>query len=104
MSDIVYNIVMKTPVGLRYGTMTLCMIDNRVYGVLDLLEHAEAFNGTVDSDGNCTICGCLVTLTKTISYTAVGKVSPKTIALSLQGDRNIFEITGIAVPDNEVKA
>lgn len=100
----IYNIVMKTPVGLRYGTITLRLIDNQVYGTLDLLEHSESFRGTVDRDGNCTICGSLVTLMRTIRYTAVGKVSQKAIALSLQGERNIFEITGIAVPEGEVEA
>lgn len=104
MDNIIYNVVMKTPVGLRYGTITLCMIDNQVYGTLDLLEHSESFSGTVDSNGNCTICGCLVTLMRTISYTAVGKISRKAIKLSLQGERNIFEITGISVPESEVEA
>ena len=99
-----YNIVMKTPAGLRYGTMTLRMMENQVYGTLDLLEHSESFRGSVEQDGSCRICGSLVTLMRTIRYTAVGKLSPKAITLSLQGERNIFEITGIAVPESEVEA
>lgn len=104
MGKIIYDIVMKTPVGLRYGTITLYMLGSQVYGTLDLLGHSESFSGTVDSEGNCTIYGCLVTLMRTISYTAVGKLSQKSIALLLKGERNIFEITGIAVTEGEVEA
>ncbi|MGN0504988.1 MAG: hypothetical protein ACI4FZ_00390 [Lachnospiraceae bacterium] len=104
MSNAKYNIEMKTPVGMRYGTMNFCSSENQVSGTLHLLGHSEPFNGAVDNEGNCTIRGRLITLMRTIDYIAVGKVSQKAIELSLQGERNKFTITGIAVPESEVDA
>ena len=98
-----YEIVMDTPIGLRYGTINLCSTENRINGTLDLLGHSEPFGGTIDSNGNCTICGQLITLMHTINYTAIGKITEKAIELSLQGERNVFKMTGIGVPESEVK-
>ncbi len=97
-----YNIVMKTPVGSRHGTISLCIINNKIYGTLNLLGHSEAFTGSVENDGTCSIHGNLVTLIRRIDYTAVGKISRDTIELSLREERNIFKITGVAVPESEV--
>lgn len=103
MHNVIYNIEMKTPIGLRYGTISLCFTENQLRGTLDLLGHSEPFDGAVDDAGNCTISGRLVTLMRTINYTAVGKVTQKAIELSLKGDRNNFEITGTVIPESEVK-
>lgn len=102
MDNTIYDIVMKTPIGLRYGTISLCSNGSNLNGTLDLLEHSEPFDGTIDNDGNCTICGHIVTLMRTIHYTAVGKVSESSIELSIQGERNIFRITGVAAGEREV--
>lgn len=104
MKNIKYNITMYTPIGSRYGTINLFLADNLINGTLDLLEHSEPVNGSIDNKGNCKINGRLVTLLRTIEYTAVGKVTEKAIELSLQGERNIFRIKGIAVTESEVKA
>lgn len=94
MENRIYNIEMDTPIGLRYGTMTLCSTGNKVNGTLALLEHSEPFNGTVDENGNCTIYGRLVTLMRTIHYTANGKISEKGIELLLHGEQNNFKVRG----------
>lgn len=93
---------MNTPIGSRYGTINLILKDNCISGTLNLLEHSEPLSGSIDSDGNCKIYGNLITLMRTIEYTAIGRVSEKAIELSLQGERNIFKITGIAIPESEV--
>ncbi len=98
-----YNIVMKTPIGLRYGTMDACLADGRMTGTINLLGHSEPFDGMIGCDGNCKISGRLITLMRTIPYTAVGNVSRETIELLLEGERNRFKITGSAVPESEVE-
>ena len=97
-----YDITMNTPIGSRYGTINLILKDNCISGTLNLVEHSEPLSGSIDSDGNCKIYGNLITLMRTIEYTAIGRVSEKAIELSLQGERNIFKITGIAIPESEV--
>lgn len=97
-----YDITMSTPIGSRYGTIHLILADSRINGTLDLLEHSEPFSGTIDRNGNCKIYGHLITLMRTIEYTAIGRITEKAIELSLQGEKNTFKITGIAIPESEV--
>ena len=101
MEERKYNITMNTPIGSRYGTINLILADSYINGTLDLLEHSEPFSGSIDRNGNCKIYGHLITLMRTIEYTAVGRITEKAIELSLQGERNIFKITGIAIPESE---
>ncbi|MGN1203938.1 MAG: hypothetical protein ACI4SA_02670 [Lachnospiraceae bacterium] len=99
MENRTYNIVMDTPVGSRYGTIRLNSAENHIHGTMDLLGHSEPFDGTMDGNGNCTLNGRLITLMRTIEYTAIGKITEMAIELSLQGERNIFRITGIAASE-----
>lgn len=97
-----YIITMNTPIGLRHGTILLILTDSCINGTLDLLEHSEPLYGSIDDNGNCKISGRLITLMRTIEYTAIGRITEKAIELSLRGERNIFKITGIAVTESEV--
>lgn len=96
-----YKITMKTPIGLRYGSMEVDVADDNVIGNINLLGQTKPFSGTIDIDGKCTIVGQLTTLIKNINFTAVGKITDKEIELSLKGERNIFKITGIAEESEE---
>ncbi|MGN0114182.1 MAG: hypothetical protein ACI396_02530 [Acutalibacteraceae bacterium] len=96
-----YNIVMHTPLGKKYGTLFADVTDNTVSGWLDILKHKERFEGTIDSDGNCTISGTIVTLMRSVKYTATGKMTSTAVALKLQGERNVFELTGVACQKGE---
>lgn len=91
-----YHIVMKTPIGERYGTMTALWENELLDGVMEILGHTEAFHGTVDEDGNCRIEGQLISLKRIIPFMAMGQISTTMLQLSLRGDRNIFEITGVS--------
>lgn len=90
-----YCILMKTPMGDRKRTMDVQIEQNKATGHLDILKHAEPFDGSVDANGYCRITGKLVTLMQTIPYTATGRMLPDSLHLSLQGGRNTFHITGI---------
>ncbi len=97
-----YDIVMQTSIGKRYGTMTAEWGGGQISGLMELLGHTEAFHGKVDETGNCHIKGHLISLNRTIPYTAVGKISSSMLQLSLQGERNHFKITGSVIPESEV--
>ncbi len=96
-----YVIVMQTTIGKRYGTMTVEQEGQQVSGLIEILGHTQAFDGSVDETGNCCIKGQLISLTRTIPYIAEGNISPFALQLSLQGERNQFKITGRAVPESE---
>ena len=89
-----YKISMKTPIGVRYGTMEVCIYNQEIEGGITLLGHKKPINGMIDSTGSCTIVGQLTTLVRNINYTAVGKITDTEIELSLKGERNVFKITG----------
>lgn len=97
-----YDIVMKTPLGERYGTIVLNCENNRLFGEIDLLKASQPFAGMVDENGNCSFCGTLISLVRTIAYKAVGKISENAIDLMLTGERNEFHITGIPAKEQEV--
>lgn len=92
-----FRIIMHTSIGERYGTMTAEWGGEQIKGFINILGHTESFCGYVDEEGNCQFEGRIVSLTRIIQYTAVGKVSHDIIKLSLRGERNVFEVIG--VPD-----
>ncbi|MGN0171248.1 MAG: hypothetical protein ACI39E_00525 [Acutalibacteraceae bacterium] len=95
MPEQCYAVVLQTPIGKKYGTLTASVSGQRLFGWLELLEHREPFEGIIDSDGRCTFSGKLITLLRTIPFTATGKLTKAVVRLQLQGDRNVFELTGV---------
>lgn len=90
-----YSVSMRTPIGVRRGHMTVYQRPGKISGYLDILNHEEPFTGTVDEEGNCEITGKIVTLIRTICYTATGRITPDSLTLSISDERHVLEITGI---------
>ena len=93
-----YSICMKTPLGLRLGTMSIVTEQHKVSGYLDVLQRSEPFSGEIDGNGNLRISGKIVTLMQTIPYVATGKMSAHSLNLILRGEQGEFEINGAACP------
>lgn len=93
-----YNVVMRTPVGAKYGTMAVTVEDDGICGMLDILKKANPFAGTIDAAGECRLHGELTTLMRTIPYDATGRVTEESLHLDLQGGEETFELTGRAEP------
>lgn len=89
-----YNVRMQTSIGSRRGQMTVCIRSGRVVGYLNILQHSEPFEGTIDDSGNCKITGKLITLMRTVHYAATGTITPERLYLSLSDGQHILEITG----------
>lgn len=94
-----YDIVRKTSIGKRYGTMIVEWEEEQISGLMEILGHREAFHGKADEAGKCRIEGRLISLTRTIPYIAVGKIGPSMLQLSLRGERNNFEIEGSVIQE-----
>ena len=91
-----YDVVMRTPIGARHGTMTVIVDHSRIDGMLDILKKANPFHGSIDEKGDCRIKGELTTLMRTIPYDATGRVTQEALVLKLTGGRESFEISGTA--------
>ncbi len=91
-----YDVIMQTPIGVRYGTMTVVINHSKVDGMLDILKEANPFHGKINEKGDCQIQGELTTLMRTIPYDATGRITKETLVLKLKGERESFEISGTA--------
>lgn len=95
MPDYQYSVVMQTPIGKKYGTLKASISENFISGWLDMLKHRQPFEGTIDNSGNCMISGTLITLMRTVSFIATGTLTASSVNLHMQGERNIFELSGV---------
>ncbi len=100
-----YNVVMKTPIGPRRGTMEVFVDQGKVDGILDLLKQTNPFSGSIDDDGACQITGQLKTLIRTVSYCAAGQITKEAVRLVMEDGSKTFELTGetAALSDTEEK-
>lgn len=89
-----YNINMRTPIGDRKGQIYVCQDSGKLSGKLNILEHSEPFEGTIDDVGNCKITGEMITLMRRVSYEATGRITPDGLMLSLPDEQNMLVITG----------
>lgn len=92
-----YNVVMRTPIGARYGTMAVTVENSKIHGMLYILKKANPFVGTINEKGDCCFKGELTTLMRTIPYDATGHVTEESLHLNLKGARETFELSGKAV-------
>ena len=89
-----YNIILQTPIGKRYGTMSVMKIDETIQGILSLFGHAEPFVGTVKENGECRINGMIRSLMKRNEYTAHGRITSQKVELALEGKHKTLRIYG----------
>lgn len=91
-----YDVMMQTPIGARYGTMTVVVDHSKINGILDILKKANPFHGRIDEKGDCQIKGELTTLMRTIPYDAAGRITRESLSLKLKGERESFKLSGTA--------
>jgi len=94
MQKTTYNIALRTPIGVRKGTMDVQIHGETASGMMHILNRSEPFLGRIDESGECTLSGKLVTLMRTIPYRANGKITGDNIELSLTGGKETFRLTG----------
>lgn len=92
-----YDVTMRTAVGIRYGVITVTVDGNDVEGMMCILKKTNPFSGTMDEKGGCRVEGKLTTLTRTIPYTATGRITRSGLALKLNGGIESFDVSGTAI-------
>ena len=63
-----YYVALQTPIGTRQGHMTVSVQEHQICGTLDVLKQANPFSGTISETGECSICGELTSLFRSIPY------------------------------------
>ncbi len=77
---------MQVPLGTRKGTLTLNRKSGEVSGLLSILGHEERITGLIEPDGACSFDGSLITLTRSITFHAVGKLDGPRLELELTAE------------------
>ena len=96
MPEYIYDVALKTQLGLKKGIMSLHIDQGNINGYLDILQHSEPFNGKIGITGDCTLHGEFKTLMRFIKYTAIGHIDKSNVQLVLQSAGEQFEMTGTA--------
>lgn len=95
-SSFKYEIVLIAVIGDRHGTLSADITDNRINGVIHVMDQDNHFSGTVDEKGNCNISGTIKTLLRNAEYTAEGFLDKSRITLSLDINGKKMIIAGTA--------
>ncbi len=91
-----YDISMRTPIGKKHGFLIVNAENGVVTGELEIMDHSEPFHGVIDADGNCIISGNIVTLMRTVKYTASGTINDSSVELKVVAANHTFTVTGEA--------
>ncbi|MGN0327059.1 MAG: hypothetical protein ACI4DW_12155 [Lachnospiraceae bacterium] len=94
-----YSVCMNTLLGKKHGILFARITEDIVNGWLDILGHREPFAGTIDEAGNCSITGTIITLMRTVYFSATGRLTETSVFLRIQGERHVFELNGISDPE-----
>lgn len=94
MIDGTYQIVMKTLMGRKYGTLFLYEKENVLFGHMDVLGHSNEVRGELLTDGNCRFTGELITPLRTIKIWAEGRIDEKTVDVLVQSDKHSMPVYG----------
>lgn len=89
-----YDILLHTPLGKKKGELKAKIENGKLKGSLSLLGHTEPIEGSVEEKGNCSLKGKIVSLMKSIDFTADGTIDYEGIRLALKGDAGYYEIMG----------
>ena len=101
MSEYIYDVTLKTQLGMKNGIMRLCIERGKIYGYLDILQHSEPFDGKISLTGDCTLHGSFKTLMRSIEYIATGRIDRNNVQLLLQNGDERFVMTGTAMTQEE---
>lgn len=94
MDGLIYQVVIKTPEGYRVGELSVNIKNGEIYGEMNLLDFG-AYKGTIDQDGNISVCIKLANDFSPNCYIGFGKMSFYSIHIFFRCDGFVYEINGI---------
>jgi len=95
MTECIYTITMRTPLGPKTGTMTLGNEDGIINGELNILGTRTECRGTVSENGDCAMIGEIKTFMSSFRWQGTGKLTDDEITLVITSGKHRFSIKGI---------
>lgn len=89
-----FEVAMRAPTGIKYGTLTFDEDSGNINGILDILCCKNTISGTVSTDGKISFAGEIVTIIRTFAYEATGQISDKTLSAEINGEQLNCTLTG----------
>lgn len=89
-----FEITMRVPTGIKYGTLTFEENSGNINGSLDILRHKNTISGTVSADGSICFAGEIVTPVRTFAYEACGSISGETLSAEINGEHISCTVSG----------
>ena len=99
MKERVFLITMKTPIGLRKGKFSFQEESGVIFGLLEILGHANVFEGSKDENGKITIQSEFQSFKKSVRYDAEGTIQDNMLALYLNDGKHTYKIEGTEMQD-----
>ncbi len=95
--DGTYAIRMRTLLGTKNGTLTLCADGAHISGVLDILGSQNQITGGTVSGNRYRFCGEMKTALGCVPYEAQGSIEEDALAILAQTAKGDFKITGTRI-------
>lgn len=89
-----YEIVLSTPIGDRKGVLSIKIDNDRLEGVLSVLEQNNDVSGRINTEGICFMEGGIKTIVQTIPFQAEGELNDQSIHLVLHTVKDNMMIIG----------
>lgn len=97
MTERLFDIVLKTPLGQRHGQLTLQAQGGTVSGRLTVLRGSEPIRGRMFPDGTLEFEGVMHSPVREHPYHAIGRLTGEALEMDLLDGRQCFRLKGSEV-------
>ncbi len=89
-----FEVTMRVPTGIKYGTLIIEEDNGNITGCLDILRHKNTISGNISADGIICFAGEIATPVRTFAYKACGSISGKALTAEINGEHISCTLTG----------
>lgn len=94
MDSLIYNIVLRTPVGYRIGTLMIEIENHNVRGQIIVADTEGRYIGEMDNNWNLSVKGELPLGADILAFHGKGKLSAYAVHMSMISGEDTYELDG----------
>lgn len=95
VKEMIFDVVLGTPIGKRNGVVYLYVKDNNIVGKLEIFGGEFELYGMMFDDKNCELYGMFKTLFNEFYYKAVGQIADDKLNLVMKGSSKKYKLEGV---------
>lgn len=89
-----YEILVKTSLGDKRGTLRILPVGRLLSGSLELFGTVRPIEGILTEEGACRLTGSFCTLMQEISFEAAGRMDSRSLRLKLRWAKGVYDVIG----------